>query len=274
VIGQSELDNPVYAVDVANSVDFQDTEQLDDLPTMYVAGRHHGNEPLSVEAAYHFLRDVLETAAENPAYLEGRRLIVTPVVNPDGYVRDRRTNAGQVDLDRNCPFHWARYGSSEVPGHPNHHGSAPASAPETEADIELMRNANLYAYVGTHVGERGLVRPWNPTEDGTPPDAALYEATFAKLEAATGLGPRDLAGAGTVPAYAHGNRTATSLALHVDDERYAPASIPSVEQRLEPELGVYHTLWENLTHVGGELHAERVNESAVRVTNDGWGAAH
>ena len=68
----------------------------------------HGNEqagPRLVER----LRQVLEA---EPERLEGRRVVIVPVVNPDGFELDRRHNANNVDLNRNFPASNRREGSA------------------------------------------------------------------------------------------------------------------------------------------------------------------
>ena len=79
------LDLEIFSVDVALNITELTDEELNALPTMYVDGTHHGNEGMSAEASFLFLQDVLERSAADPSYLEGKRLIVTPSVNPDGY---------------------------------------------------------------------------------------------------------------------------------------------------------------------------------------------
>ena len=79
------LDLEIFSVDVALNITELTDEELKALPTMYVDGTHHGNEGMSAEASFLFLKDVLERSAADPSYLEGKRLVVTPSVNPDGY---------------------------------------------------------------------------------------------------------------------------------------------------------------------------------------------
>jgi hypothetical protein len=152
VHGQSVAGSEIFHVDVALGIQDRSDEELKELPTFYVDGGHHGNEILSMEAAYYFLEDVLQVAENDTSVLEGKRLVVTPIVNPDGRVRDQRQNTNGVDLNRNYPFHWGRYGTGDVPGDPTYNGPAPASEPETQANIDLMRGMNLEAHFSGHTG--------------------------------------------------------------------------------------------------------------------------
>jgi len=264
----------IFSVDVAINVSERSEDELAELPTLYVDGAHHGNELLSAEATYYFLERVLANATEDASYLEGKRLVVTPIVNPDGHVRDARTNAQQVDLNRNYPFHWGLYGTSDVPGMQTYRGPSAASEPETQANIELMKQLNLYGYVSGHTGTYDLVLPWNQDEDGTMPDWGLYETTLGVIENETGLEYRDPSGAGESPAWAYGNRTTFAILPEVDTEQNAPASVQEVEQRLNEVLNVYRIAWENLTHLGGAIHVDDVGSNTVSVYNDGWGSAY
>lgn len=274
VVGESVLGNEIFAVDVALGMDNRSSEELAELPTLYVDGGHHGNEVLSIEAAYLFLADVLEAASEDPSVLEGKRLVVTPVVNADGFIRDTRENTNGVDLNRNYPFHWSNYGTSEVPYSGTYHGEGPGSEPETQANMALMEEMNLYAYLSGHTGTYDIVLPWSADEDGEIPDWPMYENTLAAINNETGLEYRDPSGAGESIAWAYGNRTAMSLVVEVDEEQNMPLSTEAVRQRLDEVLGVYEVTWDNLLHIPGELHVQEVTSDNVTVHNDGWGSVH
>jgi hypothetical protein len=270
----SALDQEIFAVDVALNISERSEEELDQLPTLYVDGAHHGNEILSAEAAYYFLERVLENATEDPATIEGKRLLVNPIVNPDGYTQDQRENTNGVDLNRNYPFHWGLYGTSDQPFTGTYRGEEPASETETQTNIETMEQLNLYAYLTGHTGTYDLVLPWSEDEDGEIPDWPTYEAWLSQIENETGLEYREPSGAGEAHAWAYGNRSALGLLPEVDTEQNAPASTEEVEARLNEVLGVYELTWDNLTHLAGELHLDSVNGTEVTVTNDGWGPAY
>jgi murein peptide amidase A len=95
-------------------------------------GGTHGDERSSVYLLNGWV-DYLEANAHRiPA---GISVVVIPNVNPDGYALSRRTNARNVDLNRNFPAHdWKK--SVTMPGgsvNPNGGGSAPLSEPESRA---------------------------------------------------------------------------------------------------------------------------------------------
>lgn len=274
IVGSSVGGLDIFTVDVARNISERPEGEIEDLPALVVDGGHHGNEQLSIEAAYLLLEDVLEQAAEDPSTLDGKRLVVTPVINPDGYVRDKRSNTHRVDLNRNYPFHWGLYGTADHPASFTYRGPSAASEPETQANIDLIESVDARAYLSGHTGTYDLVLPWRASEDGEIPDWPMYEAYLSAVENETGLEYRDPSGAGESTAWAYGNRTALSIVVEVSEEQSMPATQGSVEARLEEPLGVYEVAWENLVHLQGHVHVREVGDGEVVVENDGWGPAY
>ncbi|MHC4989487.1 MAG: DUF2817 domain-containing protein, partial [Planctomycetota bacterium] len=68
--------------------------------------------------------------AEEPALTHGRRVVVVPVLNPDGYARSSRHNANGVDLNRNFPA--SNFQASRRTG------AEPLSEPEARALHDLI----------------------------------------------------------------------------------------------------------------------------------------
>jgi protein MpaA len=66
---------------------------------------------------------------------DGVDLWLVPSMNPDGHAHQVRTNAHQVDLNRNFPQGWAPLGA---PGDSQYAGTGPASEPETAAIVTLV----------------------------------------------------------------------------------------------------------------------------------------
>jgi protein MpaA len=90
----------------------------------------HGNET-STPGVAQLLRQHL---LKHPEILQGRQVIIVPVVNPDGLARLSRRNAHDVDINRNYPGTWRR----PKRGEPFKPGPAPASESETRAMISLV----------------------------------------------------------------------------------------------------------------------------------------
>jgi protein MpaA len=66
---------------------------------------------------------------------DGVDLWLVPSMNPDGQAHRVRTNAHQVDLNRNFPQNWGPLGQ---PGDSQYAGTGPASEPETAAIVALV----------------------------------------------------------------------------------------------------------------------------------------
>lgn len=120
-------------------------------------GGTHGNEKSSVYLLNSF-SDYLEANPDKiPAH---RTVIIIPNLNPDGFAASTRTNANNVDLNRNFPANDWKQGVI-MPGgsfNPNGGGSAPLSEPESRAlaNYVLSQNPRL---VLTYHAAGGIVMP-------------------------------------------------------------------------------------------------------------------
>ena len=279
--GESSLGGlSIFSVDVALNITELSEEELRAMPTMYVDAAHHGNEQMAVEAAYFFLKEVLEKSASNPAYLEGKRLVVTPVVNADGYSIDCRNNAMGVDLNRNYPYMWGEYGTSGTPSFcpasGTYRGSSAGSEIETQANIELMSGMNMYVYLSGHTGSNDIVLPWKITGEYAVeiPDWELYERFLETSNNVSGLGYRDPSGAGESIAWGYGARTAVSVIVEVDELQWIGATLEDARGMLDNELKMYEMVWENLTLMGGNMEIKDIENGKIALMNMGWGAAY
>ena len=274
------LDLEIFSVDVALNITELSQEELDALPTMYIDGAHHGNEGMSVEASFLFLQDVLERSAADPSYLAGKRLVVTPVVNPDGYLQDCRNNWNGVDLNRNYPYMWGMYGTSDTrgscPASGTYRGPSEGSEVETQVNMELMRNMNLYVYFSAHTGSNDIVLPWKITGEFAVPiqDWHLYEHFLNESTNVSGLTYRDPSGAGESIAWGYGARTGVSVIVEVDDMQWSPIELTTIRGALANELLMYDLAWENLELFGGNLEIISEDAESVTVRNIGWGTAY
>ena len=111
--------------------------------TTIVFGAFHGNEYLSPKFVFAFARTLYFD--KNPQL--SCRLIIVPVVNPDGLVSDTRTNANKVDINRNFPTrNWQPNAKSTH----NHPGPSAASEPETQLVIEILERYKPQRIVSVH----------------------------------------------------------------------------------------------------------------------------
>ncbi len=112
--------------------------------TTIIFGGFHGDEMLGIELV-HAYATYLNTVDHN---LIGSRVLVIPVLNPDGLVRGTRTNAREVDINRNFPTeNWteAARASRYNPG------KEAASEPETQIAIELIDRYKPDRIVSVHI---------------------------------------------------------------------------------------------------------------------------
>lgn len=106
--------------------------------TMLLFGVIHGNEP----AGRTLLERFMEHVRAHPELCAGRRLVIVPVVNPDGYRTGSRHNANGVDLNRNFPSaDWRPM---------SRNGESPASEPETRALLRLVRQFQPVRILSVH----------------------------------------------------------------------------------------------------------------------------
>lgn len=130
VIGHSTKGRPIkaYLIGDANA------------PNRYlVMGQMHGDEPAGRLVAHDRLlnKDPVKDVA----------LWIVPTMNPDGSIRNTRTNARGVDLNRNFPSKtWVRQGK----GTRYYSGPRPASEPETRAIIRFFTRIEPRTIVSLH----------------------------------------------------------------------------------------------------------------------------
>lgn len=115
VIGQSVSGRPIPAEIYG-----------DGAQTILVMATIHGNE----QAGTPLVRKLGEYLLANPHVLNGRRVIILPVANPDGMAANQRANSRGVDLNRNFPAD--NYKATR------RHGGRPLSEPESRAIHDLI----------------------------------------------------------------------------------------------------------------------------------------
>jgi len=127
----------------------------------------HGNEAAGTPV----LERLLSQVAAEPTLLRGRRLVVVPVVNPDGLAANRRRNARGVDLNRNFPSDNRQDGGDR--------GSA-LSEPETQALHQLITEFEPMVVVSVH-GWLGLIDWDGPAESLAAEMGALCQLPAQRL---------------------------------------------------------------------------------------------
>lgn len=105
----------------------------------------HGAERSTPRFAFEFA-DRLHKA---PSLLEeGKRVVIIPILNPDGFVHGTRNNVRDVDLNRNYPTR--NWGRQPKEGRKVDFGETPASEPETRSVLKLMAGVQPTKILSIH----------------------------------------------------------------------------------------------------------------------------
>lgn len=124
VFGLSVMERPIYYTTFGSG---------DDITLLF--GAFHGNE----RATPYIPLWMARLLREDPSLLKkGKKVVIVPIQNPDGYVAATRRNANGVDLNRNYPTeNWGEQPEGFL--RTISFGPSPASEPETRAVMKLMK---------------------------------------------------------------------------------------------------------------------------------------
>jgi len=116
-------------------------------PILFIGGVH-GDEPEGVELANQWLNWLLNTEDAISPW------VLVPCINPDGYLKNERTNGNGVDLNRNFP---SRCWSDEYEAARYYPGKAPASEPEISALVNVIKTMTPSLIVHFHSWQPSIV---------------------------------------------------------------------------------------------------------------------
>lgn len=218
-IGTSLQGRPIWALTLGKPVAGPDTR-----PVAYFNALTHAREPGGMHALFNFVDDLLARYGTDPVatyLLEQRRIVICPVVNPDGYwynqriydstaafglwrknLRDNnangRTDSGDgVDINRNFGYRWGynNSGSSGTASSDVYRGPAAWSEPETRVQRDEFSALRAVAGFSFHTYSDLYVHPWGWTTTGTP-DSAKFQTWTDEFSLTNGFaggpGPRIL----------------------------------------------------------------------------------
>ena len=114
-------------------------------------GGVHGDEPEGYLFAERFIQDIREGAVQVPDHLT---LYICPRLNPDGCSVDRRTNARNVDLNRNLP---TRDWTADFTNPRYFPGLAAGSEVESEITVALMEAVQPRMIMSLHSYEHAMI---------------------------------------------------------------------------------------------------------------------
>ncbi|MBX9929676.1 MAG: hypothetical protein K2X99_12295 [Gemmatimonadaceae bacterium] len=180
-------------------------------PVFLMTGLHHAREWPTVELSLELVHDVLARDGADSTItrlLDAVRLIVVPVVNPDGYVLSRSmkveqkrkncrlegvaqptleacgapeaVNAG-VDLNRNYGAFWGAGGASPNALAQNYRGPSPFSEPEIRNIRDLMASEPVVIALSNHTPDAKVLRVPSAAEEPVPADVVVYDSLAQAL---------------------------------------------------------------------------------------------
>ena len=126
LLGYSVTGRPIY-VDVLGDGD----------ENILLVGGVHGNEWVGTPLLFG-LQKFIHT---HPKLIEGKRVYILPMLNPDGWIDNMRSNRRRVDLNRNFPSH--NYGRGLT-------GEHPLSEPESKILDELLQKIQPGRIISLH----------------------------------------------------------------------------------------------------------------------------
>ena len=116
---RSTLGNNIYFIEFGDSGD-----------VTLIFGAFHGDE----QGGFHLVTELARYIAASPGLIKNK-VVIVPVLNPDGLLAGTRTNSNDVDINRNFPTeNWSpAYSDSK-----NFPGEKPASEVETNVAMQLI----------------------------------------------------------------------------------------------------------------------------------------
>jgi predicted deacylase len=158
VIGKSQQGREIAVVTVTKSAN-------GDTPGIYFNGTHHGNERASTEAVLALL-DYLVREQNQPAVdklLRRYRIILQPLVNPDGHALNLRTDSRGIDPNRDYA----------TPSRPEKEAFQTV---ETRLVRDLLERERVVASAAFHSGLEAVLWPWCHT-----PTLSQHDPVFRTL---------------------------------------------------------------------------------------------
>ena len=179
-------------------------------PQILYTSIHHAREPVSLSQLIFYMWYLLENYDNDPevqSIVDNTELYFVPVVNPDGYLYNQKTdpngggfwrknrfNGHGVDNNRNYDYHingnpgngsWGGPGSSADQNSEVYHGPSPFSEVENQAMKWFVENHDFVMAFNNHTSGQLLYYPFAYADVATPDDA-LFQAVGAELTSRNG----------------------------------------------------------------------------------------
>ncbi|RJL31454.1 M14 family zinc carboxypeptidase [Bailinhaonella thermotolerans] len=203
---KSLLGHTVWAAEIS-----RDVRRAGHKPAFLMTGLHHAREWPTVELTMEFAWDVLQNDGRDPrvtSLLDRARMIVVPIVNPDGFEMSRgltqeqkrkncRVNPGRVptreecadpanfakgvDPNRNYGAFWGGPGASHDENASNYRGEGPFSEPEIQNIRHLVHTNQITVAFSNHTPDARVLRAPSAPNEPVPADAVPYDALAQRL---------------------------------------------------------------------------------------------
>ncbi len=173
VLGHSVQNRELFALKISGNAQIEEDE-----PEVVFWGSIHGNEFASAEVPYvyaMYLCDSYGVVPEVTDYVDQNEIWCIPLINPDGHEAGQRTNANNVDLNRDFGFQWDGWGGS----------SYPHSQVETRAVREFCVSNNITLASTMHCSGNVLFFPWGFGPNATPDDGIIQQVGNSYAAAAS-----------------------------------------------------------------------------------------
>jgi|TARA_R110002110_G_scaffold199393_16_gene410148 carboxypeptidase T len=181
-------------------------------PQILYTAIHHAREPAGLSQLIYYMWYLLENYDSNPeikSIVDNTELYFVPVINPDGYLynektdpngggfwRKNRFNSHGVDLNRNYDYFidgdtsngiWGGEGASSDPNDQTYHGTAPFSEIEAQAMKWFVENHEFVMAFNNHTSGDLLLYPYGYTNGVPTPENDLFQGISEELVSQNGF---------------------------------------------------------------------------------------
>ncbi len=181
-------------------------------PQILYTALHHAREPNSLSQLIFYMWYLLENYDNDPeikSIVNNTELYFVPVVNPDGYLynqktdpdggglwRKNRKNEYGTDPNRNYDYYingdpnnsvWGGDGSSDDTNSLIYHGSSPFSDVESQAIKWFVENHNFTIALNNHSAGNLMLYPYSYSESALTPEDNLYKVISDELVSKNGF---------------------------------------------------------------------------------------
>jgi hypothetical protein len=180
-----------------------------DKANFLIMGSHHAREWISTEVPLALMKHLLDNYGKVEAVtktLDESRIVIVPMVNPDGSAHSRTkqrmwrknrrpvgTSIG-VDNNRNYGFKWGTTGASPNPSSDTYRGPEPMSEIENQIVVNLQKEYKFDTAVSFHSYSELVLWPWGYTGKIKSKDHQVFEKHGKAMGQILGYKPMQIAG--------------------------------------------------------------------------------